>query len=50
MDKCVSRSDFDLDLRFGQDGEVYVNRLLKRVLHSSSSLKFQSISIHLESR
>jgi hypothetical protein len=28
MDKCVSRSDFDLDLRFGQDGEVYVNRLL----------------------
>jgi hypothetical protein len=29
MDKCVSRSDFDLDLRFGQDGEVYVANLLK---------------------
>lgn len=28
MDSQVKNSDFDLDLRFGQQGEVYVNHLL----------------------
>lgn len=28
MDTQVKKSDFDLDLRFGQQGEVYVNHLL----------------------